>query len=430
MTMPNYYNPTVTANVQSVLDKTGGFNRQDAQNYNIFNSLLEGQRMPGILSPENYRQMLNAIGSYVSEREDGVDLSKFMNTYVIPYLTQGGQDYRDAALDFWTKHKGAGGGDSNIYYDDYTRLTSSINDPHKRREWQVKLLMEALQDDADNMDAWKTAASLSRNLGSTMNPQAFNDYYNLANYVYAAYQMMNDEQKKRLAQAGVAVVDPGTYLPDLSSGGLSPLTLQTWQPYMDAYINAYGGGAMRSATGSGKAVLTPGAKVDMAQRAAAALKASGEGTVAQRANVPGSVPYGSIPLPNSILVNPAAVQAYAEQLIGPYANTVDGKGGVRSAATPTSIPAPAATKATDDPQVVAKANTKLNYQEQGKFNDFKNFVGAYKTPTEALNKIWGATGSAGTAILESFGAKVVEKVQNMLKLMRDQGDRWQWDVAK
>lgn len=427
-----YYTPTVGQNVASVVNKMGGFAPQDQQNYELWSKVLQGQLIPGVISPAAYKSILSGVSSYLSGdtgRAAGINLTPFFNTYVAPYMTSGGQEYRDAAIDFWMKHKGVGGGDPTIGLSDVDRLTSAMNDPNARRNWEAELLLAALESNPDNMDVYKRASDFVSNIGSAMSNETFNPYYNVANALYSNYLGMSQEQKDALARAGVSIVDPGTYLPDLSQGYVPAQARQRWEPYMQNYLANYGDEAQLSATGSGNLVYSP---ETMAGRAAAAgrnLKVTGEGIPGQAGNVPipqGDFRVGVVPsnvkYPAAGPVSTDYQRAMADAIVGYLSNDSLYSG---------STPAADAKKVAAMEQLKATAKVKLTGGDATKYNDLKALAETYKTPTEALDAIFqGQLGQAKPTYKLTFGELPLRKLQAVLKLMRDQGNTWRWNVAE
>lgn len=330
-----YDQPQLTPSIAATQGKMSGFAEKDKQFYNLWTDIFAGKRIPGVMSPSDYAQLLTDVSQYISQRGEGLDLAPFMATYVTPYLTAGSNQFRAPAISFWSKHKGHGGGDARIGLQDVQALTSTMGDPTTRRSLESYLLQQALATNPDDLEVWKTASDFAGKIPGTYSSGAFDDYYNVMNMMFAMAQE-SPQIQERLAQAGVALEDPQKYLPDLS-GTISPLARERWEPIMRNYIATYGGGETPSARGTGAMVYPMGVLTGGAGRSGAALQATGEGLPGQGIGVP-AVPlsFDNIPrynlrsTPNAGPLRPevAAVEAVAKDAImtalsDPFGNKSD-----------------------------------------------------------------------------------------------------------
>lgn len=314
--------PQLTPSIAALQGKMSGFAPKDKQFYNLWSDIFAGKRIPGVMSPGEYAQLLTDVSQYISQRGEGLDLAPFMATYVTPYLTAGSNQFRAPAISFWAKHKGHGGGDARIGLQDVQALTSTMGDPTARRSLESYLLQQALATNPDDLEVWKTASDFADKISGTYSSGAFDDYYNVMNMMFAMAQE-SPQIQERLAQAGVAIQDPQKYLPDLS-GTISPLARERWEPIMRNYIATYGGGATPSARGTGAMVYPMSELTRGAGRLGEALQATGEGLPGQETGVP-AVPlsFDNIPrynlrsTPNAGPLRPeaAAVEAVAKDAI-------------------------------------------------------------------------------------------------------------------
>lgn len=303
--------PQLTPSIAALQGKMSGFAPKDKQFYNLWSDIFAGKRIPGVMSPGEYAQLLTDVSQYISQRGEGLDLAPFMATYVTPYLTAGSNQFRAPAISFWVKHKGHGGGNASVGLQDVQALTSTMGDPTARRSLESYLLQQALATNPDDLEVWKTASDFASKIPNTYSSKAWDDYYNVMDAMF--YMAQQDPQiAQKLAQAGVAIQDPQQYLPDLS-GTISPIARERWEPIMRDYVATYGGGATPSARGTGAMVYPMGTLTSGAGRAGARLQATGEGLPGQQSTVP-SVPmsYDNIPRYN-LRGTPNAAEAAATE---------------------------------------------------------------------------------------------------------------------